>query len=98
MTETPKPVESVFCASLIVLLQLNKVYSQKIVDFGQQFAALRQTIKPLDPAFDDAYSRNLETERKKNLARVNETISELQSASDELLQSLRDIQKQYPAI
>ena len=92
MPQTPSPTESVFCASLIALLELNKVLAPMVVEATQNLAALRETVKPLDPAFAETYARIRERNDTSPL------IGELLRTSDELLQVLRDIQKQYPAI
>jgi hypothetical protein len=93
MPQTPNPAESVFCASLIALVELNKVLAPMILEATQNLAALRDTVKPLDPTFAETYARN----RAKNRD-TSPPIGELLQASDELLQALRDIQKQLPAI
>ena len=91
MTDTPKPVESIFCASLIALIRLNKTIAPMIVNATRDLAALRQTLKPLDPTFAETFAQN---RAKKD---TKPPIDELLRSCDELLQSLHDIQMQYPA-
>lgn len=85
------PAESALCQSVIVLIQLNKVFSKAIAQLKQDVGALRETVKGLDPTFSETYAHRQKQEAER-LSELTSTIAELSQTLDELLKQLQDMQ------
>lgn len=88
-----KPVELAFCQSLVVLIQLNKIYAQALVQMKIDVAALHETVKGLDPTFEATYADRKKLEKKKQ-AQATLKVVELSQTLDVLLKLLQDMQTQ----
>src|ERR1700694_419009 len=85
-------IDSFYCSTLISLAQWSKAHTAALLDLTRELAALRDTVKALDPTFSDVLRQKRE-DRKKEISEVFPQSLQPQELHDELIQSLKELQR-----
>jgi hypothetical protein len=84
-----------YCSALISLAHWSKAHSESLLDLTREIAALRDTIKALDPTFSDVL-REKRGDRKREIDGAFPQSLQPLGLHDELIQSLKDLQRKLP--
>lgn len=85
-------LDSFYCSVLISLAQWSKAHTAALLDLTREIAALRDTVRALDPTFSDVLRQKREDRSKEIGEAFPQSLQPLE-LHDELIQSLKELQK-----
>jgi hypothetical protein len=84
-----------YCSVLISLAQWSKAHTEALLDLTREIAALRDTVKALDPTFSDVLREKRGDWKKEIAGSFPQNLQPL-GLHDELIQSLKELQGKLP--